>query len=109
HCDYYLNNVLVNKNLEISAVLDFSVHASVGDKRIDVASLAYLNLDKNIRPEYIEYLLNIAKSKYGDDVEKFIKIYGIYYGFYYADTHEFNMDSYKWCIGYINNDKNWIF
>lgn len=36
HCDYYLNNVLVNKNLEISAVLDFSIHTAVGDRKLDI-------------------------------------------------------------------------
>lgn len=107
HCDYYLNNVLVNENLEISTVLDFSVHASVGDKRIDVASLAYLNLDKNITPGHINFLLDFAKELYGYDINKFITIYGLYYAFYYADTHDFNLNSYKWCINYINDTNHW--
>jgi aminoglycoside phosphotransferase len=103
HCDYFLNNVLVNDDLAISAVLDFSVHAAVGDPRLDIAGvLTWNGIDPNIKPEDYTFLYAIAKKDYGDDVSRFADLYLLYSSFYFSD-----MDDPSFSIKNLNNEKLW--
>ena len=63
HCDYFLNNVLVNDSLDISAILDFSQHSAVGDPKLDIASvLTWNEIDPNVKQEDYIFLYDVAKK-----------------------------------------------
>jgi|SRR3989304_5933686 len=107
HADYYLNNVLVDDNMDVTAVLDFSIHTLVGDPRLDAASILFLTMDKNIKPEQIEMIYQLAETEYGVGTRRILDIYGMYYSIYYSSTHDHDPDSYKWCINNLNNEETW--
>lgn len=106
HCDYYFNQVLVY-DLNISSVLDFSIHAVVGDKYLDVASISFLSLDKKISNKFLKYSHDLVIDRYGTIIIKYLDIYGLYYAYYYGDLYEFAPDSYDWCLSILNNEATW--
>ena len=103
HADYYLNNVLVNSDLKISAVLDLSIHACVGDPRLDVAGvLTWNDLTPGINPEDYEFLYKQAAKDYGPDLDYYIDLYRLYTAFYYSD-----IDNEKFSVKNLNNQEVW--
>lgn len=103
HCDYFLNNVLVNDDLEISAVLDFSQHAAVGDPRQDIASvLTWNEIDPNVKPEDYMFLYDQAKSDFGEDNITRSELYLLFSSFYFAD-----MEDPSFSIKHLNNEQLW--
>ncbi len=103
HSDYYLNNVLATNDLSISAVLDFSVHAVVGDPRLDISGVLSWNaMDKNIQPDDYSFLYEIARNDYGDDLDMYVDIYNLYSSFYYSD-----MSDASFSINNLNDDSIW--
>lgn len=107
HADYYLNNVLVDENLKISAVLDFSKHAVVGDWRMDIAgAVCFLGVDVHAR-NYIKFMRSLVSIKYGEEMLSLVDLYTLYYSIYYSDVYGFDPNSYTWCIGNLNNETLW--
>lgn len=104
HCDYYMNNVLVDdESLKISAILDFGVHTSVGDPRIDVTSvLRWNSINPNVEPEDYKFLVDIAKKDYGDDIEAITNLYLLFSSFYFID-----MEDPSFSIENLNNNYLW--
>ncbi len=107
HGDYYFTNVLVNESLEISAVLDISEHTCVGDYRLDVANINFMPLCTDITPMHIHLARNIVIEEYGKEIIPFLDLYGFYYAFYFSNLYTFDMTSYQWCVGILNDDKRW--
>jgi hypothetical protein len=106
HADYYFTNVLVDDNLEISAVLDFGEHAVVGDRRLDVAAAVdFLNINPHVTEKMRAYVLDLARSKYGNDIDRFIAFYALFYNYYFADTKDKGL--YNWSVKGLNDDKTW--
>jgi aminoglycoside phosphotransferase len=89
HSDYYLNNVLVDENLKISAILDLSVHAAVGDPRLDITSVLRWNeIDPHVKVEDYRFLNAQAVTDYGEEINKYADLYLLYSGFYFADMKD---------------------
>jgi aminoglycoside phosphotransferase (APT) family kinase protein len=107
HTDYYLNNVLVNEDLEISSVLDLSAHAVVGDHRLDVASMSFLTLDLNITKDHLDYVHSYVTQTHGKKIIPFLDLYSLYYAFYYSDLHDTDPHSYQWCLSILNDGSRW--
>jgi len=103
HCDYFLNNVLVNDDLSISAVFDFSAHTAVGDPKLDIAGvLTWNEIDPNAKPEDYMFLYDVAKKDYGDDIEMYADLYLLFSSFYFAD-----MDDPSFSVKNLNNELLW--
>lgn len=108
HGDYYLGNVLFDRDLRVSAVLDFGAHALIGDPRLDVAgAIAFLDLDTTIRPWHIEYVRGLADEHYGGDVRAISDLYTLYYSIYYADTKTTDSLTYRWCVRNLLDTRLW--
>ncbi len=107
HTDYYLNNVLVNEDLEISAVLDISVHAVAGDHRLDLASICFLTLDPHITKEHADFARSTVLQIHGPEIDPYLDIYALYYACYYSDLHDTDPHSYSWCLGILNDEARW--
>lgn len=107
HADYYLNNLMVNENLEISAVLDLSAHAVVGDHRLDIASINFLTLNPSITPEHLAYVREYVIRILGSKILPYLDLYGLFYAFYYSDLHDQDPHSYQWCLNLLNDKSLW--
>jgi len=106
HADYYFTNVLVDDQLQVSAVLDFGEHAVVGDRRMDVAAAVdFLNVSSDVTPEMHNFVRDLARQEYGKEIDWYINFYALFYNFYFADTKDEEL--YRWSIKGLNNEKAW--
>jgi hypothetical protein len=107
HADYFVNQVLVNEKNEISAILDISYHAIVGDRRLDVAGVFFFEGMKYYTDEHIKYLLDLSIQEYGESILKYNDIYRLYYCFYFSEVHTFMPDWYQTLLKNLNDEKIW--
>lgn len=103
HCDYYLNNVLANDDLSVSAVLDFSIHSAVGDPRYDIASVLLWNtIDRSIQIKDYDFLFDLAEQDFGPDIRTVTRLYFLFSCYYYAD-----MEDPSYCLDNLNDPAVW--
>ena len=106
HGDYYPENVLVNEDLDISAVLDFGTHTVIGDPKMDAASKIFLKLFPYIKSDHLKYWDTLVEERYGK-IKPEIDIYGLYYSVYYSDVYETDKITYRWSVDNLNDDSVW--
>ena len=104
HGDYFPGNMLVNSDLEVTGVIYFSPMTVIGDPLMDVAgSLLFLEvLDAHV-PEDSEILHSIIVRKYGPDIDNTIRLYRLYYSFYFSGARD-DTRLYRWCIDNLNGN-----
>jgi putative membrane protein len=108
HADYFLGNVLFDRDLRVSAVLDFGAHTLVGDPRLDLAgAIAFLALDSAHRPWHIEFVTARADEQAGRDWRPIASLYTLYYSIYYANTKRSDPLSYRWCTRNLMDARLW--
>jgi len=99
HGDYFFGNVLMNDNLEISAVLDVSWWSAVGDHSMDIAgALMFLSLYDFVSPHDHAYITSQAVSKYGEDILTYVRIYEVYYSLLLSDCKTLDPLAYAWSL-----------
>jgi len=108
HADYFLGNVLFDRDRRVSAVLDFGVHTLAGDPRLDIAgAIAFLTLDPTVGPWHVEYVAALAEQRHGRGVQAIVDLYTLYNSVYYADTKMDNPDTYAWCVRNLMDARLW--
>jgi aminoglycoside phosphotransferase len=108
HGDYFLDNVLFDENLQVSAVLDFGAHTLAGDPRLDATSaIIFLGLEPAVKSWHFAYVTALAQEQYGDGMLPLIDIYGLYYAIYFADTKLTMPGTYAECVRALNNPEHW--
>lgn len=101
--DYYLNNVLVDNNLKVSALLDINAHATVGDPRMDISAVLRWNeIDQNVKKDDYQFLTMLAKKDFGGDIEDISDLYLLFSSFYFSD-----MDDSSFSVKHLNDQKIW--
>ena len=99
HGDYFFGNVLMNDNLEISAVLDVSWWSAVGDHSMDIAgAVMFLDLYKFVSPQDRAYITSQAIHKYGEDILTYLRIYEVYYSLLLSDCKTLDPPAYAWSL-----------
>jgi hypothetical protein len=104
HGDYFPDNVLMDEELNVTSIIDFSPMTLVGDSFMDVAgSLIFLEVADGYVPENSQILHEIITSEYGD-VDEAILTYRLYYSFYFSgpNVKEHVPKLYQWCIDNLN-------
>lgn len=107
HADYFVNQVLLNEDNEISAILDISAHALVGDKRLDVANIFFFDGAKGYTKDHVQYLVDLSVQNYGESILKYNDIYRLYYCFYFAYVHSFMPEWYQTILKNLNDELIW--
>jgi aminoglycoside phosphotransferase len=108
HGDYFLDNVLFDDNLQVSAVLDFGAHTLAGDPRLDATSaIIFLGLETAIRPWHFAHVTALAQEQYGDSILPLKAIYDLYYAVYFANTKLTMPGDYDWCVRAWNDPQRW--
>jgi aminoglycoside phosphotransferase (APT) family kinase protein len=108
HGDYFPGNVLFDDDLRVAALLDFSPHTVIGDRRMDVAgAISFLTLDPRFTPAHLAPLRALAAAAYGPDIDISLALYTLYYSFYFADTKQSDPATYAWCLSYLNDPEMW--
>jgi len=108
HGDYFLDNVLFDDDLQVSAVLDFGAHTLAGDPRLDATSaIIFLGLEPAMKPWHFAHVTALAQEQYGDGMLPLIDIYHLYYAIYFADTKLTMPGDYDWCVRAWNDPQRW--
>lgn len=97
HGDLFLENVLVNADGTITALLDFGPLTVVGDHLMDVAGLVYFSgVCEGIDMEVQDQLEAMASEVYSQDMD-IIKAYLLYYCLLFINSKSYDPRTYEWC------------
>jgi aminoglycoside phosphotransferase (APT) family kinase protein len=108
HGDYFLDNVLFDDHLKVSAVLDFGAHTLAGDPRLDATSaIIFLGLEPAVKPWHFAHVTALAQEQYGDGMLPLIDTYGLYYAIYFANTKLTMPGAYAECVRALNDPQHW--
>ena len=108
HGDYFYDNVMANSKQEIAGILDFSGWTTVvGDLRLDVCgSIIFLEHSEKFI-NFQKLLLEVAKKRFGKEIEWYIDLYRIYYSFFLSDSYLYLRPLYDWCVKNLNDEQLW--
>jgi aminoglycoside phosphotransferase (APT) family kinase protein len=99
HGDYFLGNILVDGNLNVTAVLDIGPLSAVGDFRMDVAgALAFLDIYPFTTSQDRAYLMGLATEQHGEAIARQVDIYTVYYSLLFSDCKRSDPTTYYWSI-----------
>ncbi len=99
HGDYFLGNILVDADLNVTAVLDIGPLSAAGDFRIDVAgAIAFLDIYPFTTPQDRAYLMELATKQYGEAIARQVDIYTVYYSLLFSDCKRSDPTTYYWSI-----------
>jgi aminoglycoside phosphotransferase (APT) family kinase protein len=108
HGDYFLDNVLFDDNLQVSAVLDFGAHTLAGDPRLDaISAIIFLGIESAMKPWSFAHVTALAQEQYGDSILPLKDIYDLYYAIYFANTKFTMPGDYYWCVRAWNDPQRW--
>ena len=99
HGDYFFGNVLINDELEISAVLDVSWWSAVGDHSMDIAgAIMFLDLYDFVSAQDRAYITSQIIRQYGEDILIYKRIYEVYYSLLLSDCKTLDPPAYVWSL-----------
>jgi aminoglycoside phosphotransferase (APT) family kinase protein len=107
HADYFVNQVLVGDDNEVSAVLDISYHALAGDNRLDVAGFFFFEGMPHYTGGHISFLRKLAADEFGPSLNEISDIYRLYYCFYFSDAYHFSPQWYVTLLRNLNDSELW--
>ena len=109
HGDYFLDNVLFDDNLQVSAVLDFGAHTLAGDPRLDATSaIIFLGLEPAMKTLAASRMSRRwPRSSMGTAILLLKDIYDLYYAIYFANTKLTMPGNYDWCVRAWNDPQRW--
>jgi putative membrane protein len=104
HGDFCPPNVYLSRDSQgvpvVSGVGDFSPHTLCADPMLDITgAVAFLELESY--PEAGDdaaWLTSVATERFGPETAELIKMYRIFYGFYFSNAYEFDPQLYAWCL-----------
>jgi hypothetical protein len=98
HGDYFANNVIIDDDLNVTGVIDFSSHTVVGDHMFDISSTKIFVESK----EDSEILSPMIEARYGEALKKAEHFYRPFCAIYFAEkggiTGEVYPKLYSWCV-----------
>ena len=102
HGDYCPENMMVDSELNVTGIIDFSKQTVVGDSLMDVAGgLLFLEVTDGYTPDNSEILHDIIVEKYDASIDEVIQLYRLYYSFYWSGEKG-DKNLYRWCIDNLN-------
>jgi aminoglycoside phosphotransferase (APT) family kinase protein len=102
HGDYFPGNVLVDDELQVSAVLDFGPLTVAGDPMLDVASAAvFLEVQRKFDPGDSVYVMGPLIDRYGPGFGGVVATYRAWYGVRLGHSKFDDERLYAWCVGAV--------
>lgn len=102
HGDYFPGNILVDRDLTVSAILDFSAYTAVGDPLYDViCAPIFLEMIEQAREDDVATARRLVNERCGDAVEPASRFYRAHAAFAMADPANArapHLRLYDWAI-----------
>ena len=110
HGDFYPGNLLIDKNREVTGLIDFGWMTMYGDYLFDIAiGWACFDMYDELNANILERYLDIIISTLGEEVRERLYSYVLIYSIISANFYSHNCedDHYQWCIKNLNNQHLW--
>ena len=99
HGDFFPANVMVDDDLAVIAVIDFSPLTIVGDHLVDVAgALMWLEVVEGYRHRDSQVLREMIYERHGSGIDSVLEFYRAYYSLYFAGAKSDDPKLYAWCV-----------
>ena len=103
HGDIYPPNVMMNDDLQVTGLIDFSFTTRIGDHIMDLAGACYyLLVTKASSQADHDYLKQLILAKYGAKVIDRIDLYAVWFAFDFAFNHD-DAVVFAWCANLIRD------
>lgn len=101
HGDIWPPNVMMDEDLRVTGLIDFSFTTRVGDTLMDVAGAAHFNCIANpYAADDLAYLSAQIEARHGAGFRDLFRLYGVWFAFSFAYAHD-DPDVYPWCLEQI--------
>lgn len=101
HGDIWPPNVMMDEDLNVTGLIDFSFTTRVGDAVMDLAGALYFQQVGNPRAiEDTDYLLGLIEARHGAALRARFDLYGVWFAFSFAFNHD-DAVVYTWCLDLI--------
>jgi aminoglycoside phosphotransferase (APT) family kinase protein len=103
HGDIWPPNVMMNEDLQVTGLIDFSFTTRVGDHVMDLAGACHFLLaTKSSSPADHDYLKQLILAKHGAEVIDRIGLYAVWFAFDFAFNHD-DTAVFAWCANLIRD------
>lgn len=101
HGDIWPPNVMMDDDLRVTGLIDFSFTTRVGDSLMDLAGAVYfLQIANPHGPEDTSFLMELIEARHGIAVRDRLALYAVWFAFSFAFNHEMTV-VYAWCLDLI--------
>ena len=103
HGDIWPPNVMMNEDLQVTGLIDFSFTTRVGDHVMDLAGACHFLLatKSSSRADH-DYLKQLILAKHGPEVIDRIGLYAVWFAFDFAFNHD-DASVFAWCANLIRD------
>lgn len=99
--DIWPPNVMMDDDLRVTRLIDFSFTTRAGDTLMDLAAAVYFHDIANPHgPEDTRFLMDLIEARHGTAVRDRLGLYAVWFAFSFAFNHEIT-EVYAWCLGLI--------
>ena len=103
HGDIWPPNVMMNDDLQVTGLIDFSFTTRIGDHVMDLAGACHFLLaTKTSSQADHDYLKQSILSKYGAEVLDRIDLYAVWFAFDFSSNHD-DAGVFAWCVNLIRD------
>ena len=103
HGDIWPPNVMMNDDLQVTGLIDFSFTTRIGDHVMDLAGACHFLLATKASSQADhDYLKQLILAKYGAEVIDRIGLYAVWFAFDFAFNHD-DAAVFAWCTNLIRD------
>lgn len=101
HGDFWPPNVMMNDDLQVTGLIDFSFTTRIGDHVMDLAGACHFLLATKASTQADhDFLKQLILKKHGSEVMDRIGLYAVWFGFDFAFNHD-DAAIFAWCADLI--------
>ncbi len=101
HGDIWPPNIMMDDDLRVTALIDFSFTTRVGDTVMDLAGAAqFIRIGNPNASEDFAYLSGLLAARHGPKGLEMLALYGVWFAFSFAYAHDEPV-VFPWCLELI--------
>lgn len=101
HGDIHPANVMMNDDLQVTGLIDFSFTTRVGDHLMDLAGACYYLTAYDLSAQAdLDHVKHLIRARHGAEVIDRIELYAVWFAFDFAYNHD-AADVFAWCVDLI--------
>jgi fructosamine-3-kinase len=110
HGDFFPGNLLIDADIQISALLDFGLLMMYGDPLFDLATgWVFFDMYDELKAQVRDHYLAMLLDRLGEQVRGRLYRYVLIYSILSANTYSSDCSDgcYHWCVANLSNQHYW--